>query len=499
MSQLTVLNDEVPMKRSTSSNNVRAAPDQVLIDIAIYVLEYKIKNESTWDTARLCLTDTLAVGLDALDFAECTKMLGPIIPGTTVPCGARVPGTRYELDPATAAFSFGCMIRWFDFNDAFTASIQGSHPSDDLAGILMLADHLSRQRLASNRPPLLMREVLENLIKAYEIQGGIALGNDFYEVGIDHNLLTQVASTAVLTRMLGGTREQIVNAVSNAWINSSLPVYRYAPNTGSRKSWACADASFQAVRFAIMALKGEMGYPSVLTAKHFGFYDSRFGGQPFKFLQPYGEYVIQNSMFKFVAAGMHSQSAVECAFRLHPLVRDRLDDIERIEIHSHRALIDIMHKTGPLYNPADRDHCAQYVVAVGLIQGKFSPQDLENDFAANPCIDRLRDRMEMIEDVRYSKDFYAKGKNSSANAVQVWFKDGTSTPKVEIEYPIGHPRRRAEAVPVLREKFEASLKRRFSEQQCHQILELCDDVSALDRTPVNQFVDMFLADLPVPH
>lgn len=482
------------MKTRSPESNVRSAPDQVLVDIADYVLNYKVSSEQSINTARLCLTDTLAGALDALDYPECAKLVGPIAPGTVVPHGARVPGTRYELDPVTAAFGFGCMIRWLDFNDQFSGA-QGSHPSDNLAGVLMLADYLSRQRVAERRAPLAMREVLEGLIKAYEIQGCIALENDLEEAGVDHNLLTRVASTAVLTRMLGGTREAIINAVSNAWMDCSPVLYRHAPNTGWRKSWACADASLDAVRFALMAVKGEMGYPSVLTAKFFGLYDARFKGRPFKFQRPYGDYIIQNSMFKFVPAGMHGQSAVECAFRLHPLVKDRLDDIEHIAIHSHAYLLDVMHKTGPLYNPADRDHSAQYVVAVGLIYGKLEARDFEDDFAADPSIDRLREKMVLTEEPRFSKDFFDPAKRTSANAIQVWFKDGSSTPKVEVDYPVGHQRRRAESLPVLRAKFEASLARRFPPKQREQILKLCDDVRALERTPVNEFLDMFAGDL----
>lgn len=483
------------MKKKSPASNVRPAPDQVLIDIADYVLDYKIRSTQAFDIARLCLTDTLACGLDALNYPECTKLLGPMVPGTQVPQGSRVPGTSFELDPATAAFNIGCVVRWLDFNDTFTAA-QGSHPSDNLAGILAVADHLSRKRVARGNKPLPMRDVLEALIKAYEIQGCIAIENDFQEPGVDHPLLTRVASTAVLTRMLGGTRDEIINAVSNAWMDGSLHVYRQAPNTGWRKSWAAADASFNAVRLAMMALKGEMGYPSVLTAEHYGFYDARYSGKSFKFQRPYSDYIIQHSMFKFVAAGMHSQSAVECALRLHPLVKDRLDDIDHIVIHSQRSLIGVMDKTGPLYNPADRDHCAQYVVAVGLIFGRLTPEDFEDEAASDPRIDALREKMKVVEDRRYSKDFEDPAKRSSANAIQVWFKDGSRTPKVEIEYPLGHPRRRSEAVPVLRAKFEASLARRFPPKQRAMILRLCDDARALDRTPVNEFLDLLVGNLP---
>ena len=480
------------MAKSASSSNVGAAPDQVLADIADYVLNYRVADERTFDTARLCLTDSLACALDALDVPACAKLLGPLVAGTIVPNGARVPGTRYELDPATAAFNFGAMIRWSDLNDSFTAAC-GGHPSDNLGGILMVADYLSRSRAAAADKPLVMRDVLEALTKAYEIQGCISIENDFFHQGSDHNLLIRVATTAVLTRMLGGTREQIVNAVSNAWVDTSLVAYRYAPNIGSRKNWACGDASSEAVRLALMALRGAQGYPQILTAKRYGFYAARFGGKPFGLAQPYAEYVIRNSMFKFVNAGMHSQSAVECAIRLHPLVKDRIDEIERVELRGHAPLIDIMDKKGPLRNADDRDHCVQYVVAVGLIYGRLGPHELEDDFAADPRIDQLRGRTVVNEDPRYTQDFYDPAKRSSANAVHVWFRDGSSTPKMEEDYPIGHWRRRAEAMPLLRAKFEAALGRRFPAEQRDRILKVCDNGAQFDRTPVHEFVGMLVA------
>ena len=473
------------------SSNERSQPDKVLVDIAEYVAGYKISKPGAIEAARLCMMDAIACALDALDYPECTKLLGPVVPGTTVPHGSRVPGTPYELDPVTATFSLGCMIRWLDYNDTFTAA-QGSHPSDNLAGILMLADHLSRRNVAAGRAPLRVRDVLESLIKAYEIQGCIAIENDFKAMGIDHNLLTRVAGSAVLTRMLGGGREEIINAVSNAWMDDSLTAFRQAPNTGWRKSWSTADASFQALRLALMAVKGEMGYPSVLTAKQYGFHDARNKGRPLRFQRPYGAYVIEHSMFKFVPAGMHSQSAVECAFRLHPLVKDRLGDIKRIELHSQRALMGIMYKTGPLHNPADRDHCAQYVVAMGLIFGRLAAGDFEDGVAADPRIDALREKTVVTENKRYSRDFVDPKKRSSANAVQVFFKDGTHTPKIEIEYPAGHPRRRAEFLPALNAKLEASLARRFAPKRCRRILEICGDAGALARMPAHEFVELFV-------
>lgn len=473
------------------ASNLRPEPDPVLTDIARYVLDYKVDRVQTFTCARLCLMDAIGCAIAALNYPACTKLLGPIVPGIVVPHGSRVPGTPCELDPAAAAFSLGCIIRWLDFNDTFTAA-QGSHPSDNLAGILALSDYLSRKRVADGENPLIMRDVLEALVKAYEIQGCLAIENDFNEAAVDHVVLTRVATSAVLTRMLGGGLEEIVNAVSNAWIDNSLRVYRQAPNTGSRKGWAAAEASFQAVRLALMAVKGEMGYPSVLTAKRWGLYDALFDGRPFRFQRPYGSYVIEHSMFKPVAAGMHGQSAVECAFRLHPLVSNRLQDVSRVVISSQRALMGVMDKTGPLYNPADRDHCVQYVVAIGLIFGRLTPAHFEDDIAADPRIDALREKMAVVEDERYTRDFYAPDKRSSANAVQVYFNDGSSTPKVEVEYPLGHPRRRDEAMPALMSKFRDNLDQRFPPKQRDAILRLFDDAEKLDTMPVHRFVDRFV-------
>jgi len=480
-----------PIAQRGPVSNVQAGTDQVLIDIADYVLGYRVASKDTFATARLCLTDTLAGALDALDFEECARLVGPLVPGTIVPNGARVPGTRHELDPATAAFSLGAMIRWLDFNDQFSGR-QGSHPSDLLGGILMLADYLSRSRRANGGQPIIMHEVLEDLVKAYEIQGCIALENDLEAAGVDHNLLTRVAATAVLARMLGATRDQVINAVSNAWMDMSPVLYRHAPNTGWRKSWACADASAEAVRLALMAVKGEMGYPSVLTAPYYGLYDARFGGRRFEFQRPYGEYIINHCMFKFVPAGMHGQSAVECALLLHPDVRDRLDDIERVDIHTHEYLLDVMHKTGPLYNAADRDHCVEYCTAVGLIFGRLEPRDFEDEVASDSRIDALREKMVLTEEPRYSREFFDPQIRSSANAMQVRFRDGSTTRKVEVQFPVGHQRRRTEAAPILHRKFVAALGRRFPEGQQARILKLCDAPEALDGMPVDDFVTLFV-------
>lgn len=479
------------MERAYSDDTTLVTPDRVLADIVEYVLTYEGAARPAIDTARLCVFDTLACGFDALDFAECTRLLGPVVDGTVVPNASRVPGTNIELDPATAAFNFGSMIRWLDLNDTFTGAT-GGHPSDNLAGILMLADHLSRRRVATGADPLPMSEVLHALIKAYEIQGCLAIETDFFAYGIDHDILVRVASAAVLTRMLGGSPAQILSAVSNAWIASSLVLYRHSSSTGSRKNWACANASHDAVRLALLALKGEMGYPFALTAQKFGFYDARLKGATLRFQRPYGDYVVQHSMFKFVPAGMHGQTPAECAFRLHPLVRERLDAITQIEIETHRDAIRIMHKSGPLRNAADRDHCLEYVVALGLIHGKIAAADFGDDFAADPCIDRLRAVMVTTENARYTTDYDDPAKRSNTASVRVRLADGSSTPAVEIEYPLGHKRRRDEAFPTLRAKLATSLSRRFSPARQQRILALCDDGAAFERMPVHAFVDLLV-------
>lgn len=474
------------------SSNGRPAPDKVLVDIADYVDGYKISSAKAFHTARYCLMDALGCALEALSYPACTKLLGPIVPGIVVSHGARVPGTGFELDPVRAAFNIGAMIRWLDFNDSFTAA-EGGHPSDNLGGILATADYLSRTRAAEGKPPLTMHDVLTAMIKAYEIQGVLSLENNFTRLGFDHAALVRVASAAVVTKMLGGSREDIINAVSNAWADGlTLKVYRQAPNIGSRKSWAGGDATSRAVMFGLMAVKGEMGYPSVLTARTFGFYEALLKGKPFKFQRRYGSYVLEHVMFKFVAAGMHGQTAAECALKLHPLVKDRLDEIEAITIRGHEKLIGIMDKRGPLNNPADRDHCVQYVVAVAMIFGRLVASDFEDEFAADPRIDRLRAKMKVVENPRYTRDYHAPAKRSSANAIEVRFKDGSRTHKVEVEYPIGHPRRRAEGIPMLEAKFKANLARRFPPKQQAAILALCLDQARLEATPVNEFMDRFV-------
>ncbi len=478
---------------SAPISNVRPAPDPVLVDIARYVDTFRVESPEAWNTARNCLIDTLGCGLEALSYPACTKLLGPVVPGTVVPHGAKVPGTPFQLDPVQAAFNIGAMIRWLDFNDTWLAAEWG-HPSDNLGGILAVADWLSRTRVAGGKAPLLMRDVLEGMIKAHEIQGVLALENSFNRVGLDHVVLVKVASTAVVAKLLGLSFDEIVDAVSLAWVDGqSLRTYRHAPNTGSRKSWAAGDATSRAVRLALMVQKGEMGYPSVLTAKTWGFYDVLFKGQPFRFQRPYGSYVMENVLFKIsFPAEFHAQTAVECALTLHPQVKNRLADVDRIVITTHESAIRIIDKSGPLHNPADRDHCIQYMTAVGLLFGRLTAADYEDEVARDPRIDALRAKMACVEEARYSRDYHDPDKRSIANAVQVFFKDGSSTERVEVEYPIGHRRRRQEGIPHLEAKFRTNLARRFPARQQQAILALALDQARLEATPVHEFVDLFV-------
>ena len=481
---------------SSSHAAARPAPDRVLTDIADYVLGADIESELAYETARYCLIDTLGCGLEALEYPACTKLLGPIVPGTVVANGARVPGTQFQLDPVQAAFNIGAMIRWLDFNDTFLAAEWG-HPSDNLGGILATADWLSRQALASGRKPLLMRDVLTAMIRAHEIQGVIALENSFNRVGLDHVVLVKVASTAVVGRLLGLSREQIVNALSLAWVDGqSLRTYRHAPNTGSRKSWAAGDATSRAVRLALIARTGEMGYPSVLTAKTWGFYDVLFKGQPFRFARGYGSYVMENVLFKIsYPAEFHSQTAVEASMQLHERLRSMgqsAGDIEHIRVRTHEACIRIIDKKGPLANPADRDHCIQYMMAVPLIFGRLTAADYEDEVARDPRIDALRARIECVEDPQFTRDYLDPEKRSIANAVTVTLKDGRTLDELVVEYPIGHRRRRQEGIPLLVAKFRRNLARRFPDKRQEAIAELSLDCARLEATPVNEYVDSFV-------
>lgn len=478
---------------SAHISNVRPKPDAVITDIADYAAKAKISSAEAYNTARLCLMDTLGCGFEALSYPACTKLMGPVVPGATMAGGAKVPGTSFQLDPVMAAFNIGCMIRWLDFNDTWLAAEWG-HPSDNLGGILAMADYLSRQAVASGKAPLTMRDVLTGMIKAHEIQGVIALENSFNRVGLDHVVLVKVASTAVVSAMLGLTRDEIINAVSNAWVDGqSLRTYRHAPNTGSRKSWAAGDATSRAVRLALMAARGEMGYPSVLSAKGWGFYDVLFKGKPFRFTRKYGSYVMENVLFKIsFPAEFHAQTAVECAIQLHPQVKDRLNEIKKVVITTHESAIRIIDKKGPLNNPADRDHCIQYMAAIGLIKGNLTAADYEDDVAADPRVDALRDKMECVEHKPWSRDYLDPQKRSIANAIQVFFKDGSKTANIAVEYPVGHRRRRKEGIPLLEAKFRTNLARRFPEKQRSAIEALCRDQKKLEATPVHVFVDMLV-------
>ena len=481
---------------SAHISNVRPKPDQVLVDIADYVIKYKVKSAEAYTTARYCLMDTLGCGFEALEYPACTKMMGPIVPGTVVPNGAKVPGTPYQMDPVKAAFDIGAMIRWLDFNDTWLAAEWG-HPSDNLGGILATADWLSRNAVAAGRQPLVVKDVLTAMIKAHEIQGCIALENSFNKVGLDHVVLVKVASTAVVAQMMGLSRDEIINAVSLAWVDGqSLRTYRHSPNTGSRKSWAAGDATSRAVRLALIAKTGEMGYPSVLTAKTWGFYDVLFKGNAFKFQRPYGSYVMENVLFKIsFPAEFHSQTAVEAAMTIHQELAKAgrtPADIKRITIRTHEACIRIIDKKGPLDNPADRDHCIQYMVAVPILFGRLTAGDYEDEVAKDPRIDALRDRIVCVEDPKFTKDYHDPDKRSIANALTVEFADGKKLKEIVVEYPIGHKRRRKEGMPVLVEKFRVNLARRFPEKQRKTILELCLDASKLEATPVNEFVDLMV-------
>ncbi|GAB0148151.1 bifunctional 2-methylcitrate dehydratase/aconitate hydratase [Marichromatium gracile] len=481
------------MSAHIADANVRPDPDQELVAIADYVCNTEIDSAEAITTARHCLMDSLGCAMLALQYPECTKHLGAIVPGTTVPNGSRVPGTAFQLDPVKAAWDIGAMVRWLDFNDTWLAAEWG-HPSDNLGAILGLGDYLSRKAVADGAAPLTVGDVLQYMVKAHEIQGVLALENSFNRVGLDHVLLVKVASAAVSALMLGADRDQVIDTLSQAWVDGqALRTYRHAPNTGSRKSWAAGDASSRAVRLAMMVDRGEMGLPSVLSAPTWGFYDVLFKGNKFAFQRDYGSYVMENILFKIsFPAEFHAQTAVECAMRLHDQVKDRIDEIERIELVTQESAIRIISKDGPLYNPADRDHCLQYMVAVPLIHGRLTAADYEDGVAADPRIDALREKMVVREDPRYTAEYLDPEKRSIANAVQVFFKDGSSTELVEVEYPIGHRRRRAEGIPVLEAKFLAALKTRFPKGQAQRIYDLCQDEQQLMQTPVHQFMDLFM-------
>jgi len=475
--------------------NVRPNPDDVLVKIADYVLDKQIESEEAYKTARYCLMDTLGCGLLALTFPDCVKLLGPYVEGTEVPGGVRVPGTKHVLDPVKGAWDIGAIIRWLDFNDTWLAAEWG-HPSDNLGGILATADYLSQKNISEGQDPLSMKEVLTYMIKAHEIQGILALENSFNRVGLDHVVLVKIASTAVISAMLGLNKEQTIDALSQAWVDGqSLRTYRHAPNAGPRKSWAAGDATSRALQLVLLTQKGQIGYPSVLTAPTWGFYDVQFKGEQFRLPREFSSYVMENVLFKIsFPAEFHAQTSVEAAVILHEEIKDRIDEIETVEITTHESAIRIISKEGALNNPADRDHCIQYMTAIGLLKGDLVAEDYEDDVASDSRIDELRKKMVIKEDERYTKEYLEEDKRSIANAIVIHFKDGSSTKKVEVEYPIGHRRRREQGIPLLIEKFKANLSTQFSENRTKEILSLCEDQSTLENSSVIDFMNLMIAE-----
>lgn len=473
-------------------DNVKPDYDQVITDIADYVLNTPISSVLAYETARLCLMDTLGCGMLALNFPECTKLMGPVVPGAELPNGARVPGTSFELDPVQAAFNIGTMIRWLDFNDTWLAAEWG-HPSDNLGAILAVADYVSRQNLKQGKSPLTMQDVLTAMIKAHEIQGCLALENSFNRVGLDHVFLVKVASAAVAAQLFGADRDGLLRTLSQVFVDGqSLRTYRHAPNAGSRKSWAAGDATSRAVRLALISQRGEMGYPSALTVPTWGFYDVLFKSNPFKFQRPYASYVMENVLFKLsYPAEFHAQTAVECAVKLHRQIKDKMDEIAEIHLGTHESAIRIISKQGALHNPADRDHCLQYMVAIGLLHGDLNATHYENESAADPRIDELRSKMQVTENAQFSRDYHDPDKRSIANSMKIVFKDGSETDTIAIEYPIGHKRRREEGIPVLLSKFERNLKTRFNAQQCNAIVKAMSDTNLLAAMPVTDFMALW--------
>lgn len=478
---------------TTVDDNVRPAPDIELVAIADYVVRQNLQSELAFQTARYCLMDALGCAILALQYPACTKLLGPIIPGTEVPLGSRVPGTSFVLDPILGAFNIGTMVRWLDFNDTWLAAEWG-HPSDNLGAILALTDYLSRTRIAQKLAPLTVKDLLLAMIKAHEIQGILALENGFNRLGFDHVILVKIASTAVAAHLLGGSHAQVVDAVSQAWLDgAALRTYRHAPNTGSRKSWAAGDATSRGVRLAWLTMQGETGYPSVLSAKKWGFNDAILRGHALRMARPFGTYVMENVLFKIAyPAEFHAQTAVEAAIRLHPLIKNRLDDIQKIILTTQESAVRIISKSGPLHNPADRDHCLQYMVAVALLYGDLKAEYYENSFAADPRIDQLRAKMLVEENPQFSKDYLDPQKRSIANAIQIYFKDGSSSEKIMIEYPLGHSRRREEGIPLLFKKFATNMSTLFAESTVQNFIDLFKDPHKLDAMPVNKFMELFI-------
>ena len=471
--------------------NVRPDPDEVLVKITDYVLNKEINSSEAISTARYCLMDTLGCGLLALTFSDCKDLLGPYVENTSVPNGVRVPGTNHVLDPVKGAWDIGAIIRWLDFNDTWLAAEWG-HPSDNLGGILSAADFISQKNIEEGKDSLTIDDVLKAMVKAHEIQGVLALENSFNRVGLDHVVLVKIASTAVISSLFGLSREKTIDALSQAFVDGqSLRTYRHAPNAGPRKSWAAGDATSRAMQLVLLTMKGQIGYPSALTAPTWGFQDVLFKGNQISLPQEFNSYVMENVLFKIsFPAEFHAQTAVEAAVKLHTEIKDRLEEIKEIRITTHESAIRIISKEGQLNNPADRDHCIQYMTAIGLLKGDLVAEDYEDNVASDPQIDQLREKMTIIEDERYTREYLEADKRSIANSLEILYTDGTSSEKVEVEYPIGHRRRRDEGIPILVDKFEKNLKTQFSEQKSKEILELCLDEEKLRATSVTQFMSM---------
>lgn len=475
---------------SSNSNNTRGEFDKEIVRIAEYVNNFDVTSELAIDTAYYCLMDSIACAVEALSYPECTKHLGPYVPGTIVPNGARVIGTSNVLDPVKAAYDNGVLIRWLDYNDTWLAKEWG-HPSDNLGAILPVADYLSRTNSSSK--PILVKDILSYMVKAHEVQGIMALENSFNQVGLDHVLLVKLASTAVVTKLLGGKLEDITNALSQVWVDGqSLRTYRHAPNTGPRKSWAAGDAASRAVKLALLTLKGEVGYPTALSAPKWGFYDVSFKGNKLSFPEgfDYGSYVMENILFKIsFPAEFHAQTAAECAIKLHGQVKNKLEDIARIELTTQEPAVRIISKTGPLHNYADRDHCLQYIVAIGLIHGELTAAHYDDEAANDPRVDFLRECMQVEENANFTKDYYDPEKRSIANSVQVFFNDGSCSEKVTIEYPVGHRRRREEGLPLLEKKFKNNINNYYSKRQADKITSLFANKSELLNKSVSELMD----------
>jgi 2-methylcitrate dehydratase len=461
--------------------------DRLLEEIAEYSLSRNEFSHLARDTARLCLMDSLGCALLALNYPACTKLLGPFVPGQEMPLGVPIPGTAYRLDPIAGAFNIGTMVRWLDYNDTWLAAEWG-HPSDNLGAILALADY--RQRVMGKATTL--GDVVDAMIRAHEIQGVLALDNSFNRVGLDHVLLVRVASTAIACRLLEANLQQCIAALSHAWIDGgALRTYRHAPNTGSRKSWAAGDATSRAVRLAMISLTGEMGYATPLTAPRWGFQDVLFGSNAISLSRPLESYVMENILFKIsFPAEFHAQTAVEAAIQLHPVVQNRIDEIREIRVETQEAGVRIIDKSGPLSNPADRDHCLQYMIAIGLLKGNLTAQDYEDEAAKDPRIDKLRSLMKVCENPEFTRGYFDPQQRSIPNSIEILFADGGASERVEVHFPVGHRRRREEGIPLLLKKFRENTATRLPAETVHLVENTLADLDRLKTMNVPEWLDV---------